>query len=125
MGVNYMRRFAIVSVITVALMAVVLAESEQAKATLKNSQGQAVGNATLTETPHGVLIHVVMSGAPVGVHAFHIHQTGKCEPPFTTAGGHFNPTQKQHGLENAMGMHAGDLPNIDIPPGGALTFDTV
>src|SRR5205807_2685722 len=76
-------------------------------------------------TPHGVLIHVNMTNAPAGVHAFHIHETGKCEPPFTSAGGHFNPTKKQHGLENAMGMHAGDMPNIDVPSNGALAFDVL
>ncbi len=92
---------------------------------LKNAQGQTVGNATLTDTPHGVLIHVSLANAPAGVHAFHIHETGKCDAPFTTAGGHFNPMKKQHGVENPMGMHAGDLPNIDIPANGALTFDAV
>lgn len=103
----------------------VSAVGEQAKATLKNAQGQTVGNATLTETPHGVLMHVSLMNAPAGVHAFHIHETGKCEAPFTTAGGHFNPTKKQHGVENPMGMHAGDLPNIDVPASGALTFDVI
>ena len=96
---------------------------EQAKATLKDAQGQTVGEATLTDTPNGVLLHVVLTKAPSGIHAFHIHTTGKCEPPFTTAGGHFNPATKQHGVENPMGMHAGDLPNIDVPSSGALTFD--
>lgn len=96
---------------------------EQAKAELKNAEGQSVGNVTLTETAHGVMLHVALTNAPEGVHAFHIHTTGKCEPPFTTAGGHFNPGSKQHGIENAMGMHAGDMPNITVPAGGKLTFD--
>jgi Cu-Zn family superoxide dismutase len=72
-----------------------------------------------------VLIHVSLTNPPAGVHAFHIHETGKCEPPFTTAGGHFNPAKKQHGLENPMGMHAGDLPNVDVPSSGTLAFDAV
>jgi superoxide dismutase, Cu-Zn family len=101
------------------------AAGEQAKATLKDAQGQTVGNATLTQTPHGVLIHVSLNNVPAGPRAFHIHETGKCEAPFTSAGGHFNPTKKQHGVENPMGMHAGDLPNIDVPSGGSLTFDVV
>jgi superoxide dismutase, Cu-Zn family len=96
---------------------------EQAKATLKDAAGQTVGEATLTDTPHGVLLHVELTKAAPGIHAFHIHQTGKCEAPFTSAGGHFNPASKQHGVENAMGMHAGDMPNIDVPASGALTFD--
>jgi superoxide dismutase, Cu-Zn family len=96
---------------------------ESARAELKNAEGRAVGQATLTETAQGVLIHVALTDVPEGTHAFHIHAVGKCEPPFTTAGGHFNPATKQHGIENAAGMHAGDLPNIDVPAGGHLTFD--
>ena len=98
---------------------------DTAKADLKDAQGQSVGTVTLTDTPHGVLMHVVLTSAPEGVHAFHVHATGKCEAPFTTAGGHFNPTNKQHGAENAMGMHAGDMPNITVPAGGKLTFDVL
>jgi superoxide dismutase, Cu-Zn family len=109
--------------IAAAVAAVGAAAGEQAKATLKNAQGQTVGEAALTETPHGVLVHVDLTNVPAGVHAFHLHETGKCDPPFTTAGGHFNPTKKQHGVENAMGMHAGDLPNIQVPSTGALSFD--
>ncbi len=108
-----------------AFATVVFADGEEAKATLTNAQSQTVGEATLTETPHGVLIHVRLTGAPAGVHAFHIHAIGKCEPPFTSAAGHFNPGNKQHGVQNPMGMHAGDLPNIVVPSGGALTFDVV
>ena len=104
---------------------VVFADGEQAKATLKNAQGQAVGETTLTDTPHGVLIHVRLMSAPAGVHALHIHATGKCEPPFTSAAGHFNPANTQHGVQNPMGMHAGDLPNIAGPSSGTLTFDVV
>src|SRR5438034_9388582 len=114
----------IAAAITVAASAVLLAQApDTAKAELKDAMGKTVGQATLTDSPHGVLVHVVLSGAPEGAHAFHIHATGKCEgPAFMTAGGHFNPTMKQHGLSNPMGMHAGDLPNIQVPAGGALTF---
>ena len=82
-----------------------------------------MGTVTLTDTPHGVMMHVVLTNVPEGVHAFHVHTTGQCVAPFTTAGGHFNPTSKQHGVENPMGMHAGDMPNITVPAGGKLTFD--
>jgi superoxide dismutase, Cu-Zn family len=101
------------------------APTERAAAQLKNAAGQTVGEASLTETPRGVLIHVVLNGVPEGAHAFHIHQTGICEPPFTSAGGHFNPGGKQHGFENPMGAHAGDIPNIQVPAGGQLTFDVL
>ena len=37
---------------------------------------------------------------------------------FTTAGGHLNPDSKQHGLENPMGAHQGDLPEIIVAADG-------
>jgi Cu-Zn family superoxide dismutase len=119
-------RFGTISALMISVAAAgVLAQGamDTAKADLKDAQGQSVGTVTLTDTPHGVLMHVVLTSAPEGVHAFHVHATGKCEAPFTTAGGHFNPANKQHGAENAMGMHAGDMPNITVPAGGKLTFD--
>jgi Cu-Zn family superoxide dismutase len=43
---------------------------------------------------------------------------GRCEPPFTTAGGHFNPGGRKHGFSNPDGMHAGDLPNLRVGKDG-------
>ena len=100
-----------------------MAKPAMAKAELKNAEGKTVGEATLTQGPHGVLIAVDLTGVPAGAHAFHIHQVGTCEPPFTSAGGHFNPMGKQHGFMNPKGMHAGDFPNITVPEGGKLKFD--
>ncbi len=98
---------------------------DMAKAELKNAQGQSVGTVTLTETPHGVLMHASLMGVPAGAHAFHVHTTGTCEAPFTSAGGHFNPGTRQHGAMNDLGMHAGDMPNIQVGADGALTFDVL
>ncbi|MEQ1575525.1 MAG: superoxide dismutase family protein [Vicinamibacterales bacterium] len=99
------------------------AQTAPAKASLKNATGDTIGEAVLTDTPHGVLMRVNLTQAPAGAHALHIHETGQCQPPFTTAGGHFNPARKQHGLQNPMGMHAGDLPNVEVPTSGALTVE--
>jgi Cu-Zn family superoxide dismutase len=96
---------------------------ESGKAELKDANGKAVAMVTLTETPHGVLIRGMLMNAPSGIHAFHIHAVGKCEAPFTSAGGHFNPENKQHGMSNEMGMHAGDMPNLIVPADGNMTFD--
>jgi Cu-Zn family superoxide dismutase len=98
---------------------------ETAHATLRDANGAAMGTATLTETPHGVLIRVSLTGVPAGTHAFHVHANGVCEPPFTSAGGHFNPAARQHGIENAMGMHAGDMPNVQVGADGALAFEVL
>lgn len=90
---------------------------------IKDASGAKVGGATLTQTPNGVLVKVNLTKVPPGGHAFHIHETGRCEAPFESAGGHFNPANKKHGFLDAAGPHAGDLPNIDVPQSGALTFE--
>ncbi len=114
------------AIMLVACSTVALAQSpETAKAELKDAAGKSVGMATLTETPHGVLIHAMVMGIPAGTHAFHVHATGVCDAPFTSAGGHFNPTAKQHGMSNDMGMHAGDMPNIVVGSDGMVTFDVL
>jgi Cu-Zn family superoxide dismutase len=110
----------------IALLALISAASAQSgKATLKDAGGKEVGSAQLSQTPHGVLVRLTLKGVPAGEHAFHIHQTGKCEPPFTTAGGHFNPGTKKHGIMAADGPHAGDMPNLHIPADGSLAIEVV
>ncbi len=89
------------------------------RATIKDSNGQPVGSAMLSQGPQGVAITVEVSKLPPGKHGIHIHAAGKCEPPdFKSAGGHFNPSGKKHGLKNPEGAHAGDLPNIEAGPDG-------
>ena len=88
-------------------------------ATIVDAKGQTVGTAILTEGPDGVAIAVSVSNLPPGKHGIHIHAAGRCDPPdFQTAGGHFNPFGKEHGLENPEGPHAGDLPVLDVGPDG-------
>ena len=99
-----------------------------ARAQFIDSKGGNVGAATLTEiqSGQGVLISVELRGLPAGTHAFHIHQTGKCEAPsFKSAGGHFNPLGKHHGFMSAKGTHAGDLPNIHVGEDGKLTLEVL
>ena len=90
---------------------------------LRDRQGRTVGTVTLTETPHGLLVRGAVDGLSPGPHAIHFHETGKCEPPFTSAGGHFNPAQKAHGVLSPGGPHAGDLPNLVVPASGKLDFE--
>jgi Cu-Zn family superoxide dismutase len=86
-----------------------------ATANLTDSKGANVGTAKLKETSQGVSLALDVSNLPPGVHGFHIHAVGKCEPPgFTSAGGHFNPEGKKHGWENPEGHHAGDLQNLTV-----------
>ena len=82
-----------------------------AKATLFDAQGQKVGEARLTETPQGVKIDLTVENLPPGVHAFHIHDKAACQGmDFMSAGGHFNPYHKQHGLKIPWGPTPGIFP---------------
>src|SRR5260370_281501 len=84
-----------------------------AHADLINSQGEKIGTAKLTQSRKGVDIAIDASQLPPGVHGFHFHTAGKCDPPdFKTAEGHFNPEGKKHGLKNPDGPHAGDMQNV-------------
>lgn len=92
-------------------------------ATLVDTTGLAIGTVQLHQDAAGVvLVRVDTAGIPAGSHGIHIHQTGKCEGPgFTTAGGHFNPTNKKHGLDSPDGAHGGDLTQIPASFDGSGT----
>jgi Cu-Zn family superoxide dismutase len=93
--------------------------ARKAKADLINSAGEHIGTATFAEKANGVKLSLEASHLPPGEHGFHIHTVGKCDPPdFKSAGGHFNPQGKQHGLENPLGHHAGDLQNLTVDTQG-------
>jgi superoxide dismutase, Cu-Zn family len=111
------------AVVAVAAVSWPAHANETARAAMQDDKGKSVGTIDLRQTPHGVLVIGKLEGLPPGPHAFHIHGVGKCEPPFTSAGGHFNPANKKHGLLAADGHHAGDLPNLHVPASGALSFE--
>ncbi len=94
-------------------------DPDHATASILDRSGRRVGLATLTATPNGTLINAEFTGLPAGIHAFHVHAVGKCEPPFDSAGPHFNPTHAAHGIAIGPG-HAGDLPNLFVPQDGRV-----
>jgi Cu-Zn family superoxide dismutase len=99
---------------------------KRATATLRDAAGQKVGEATLIQTNSGVLVQLNLTNARPGAHAFHVHAVGKCEAPtFDSAGAHFNPGDAHHGYLSEKGGHAGDLPNIHVPPDGRLTIEVL
>jgi Cu-Zn family superoxide dismutase len=93
---------------------------------LSDASGKSIGTAKLSADPGGVKITLAVKGLPAGDHAIHIHETAKCEAPdFKSAGGHFNPEHKKHGLESPDGAHAGDMPNFTADAKGASTASLV
>ncbi|TVR82500.1 MAG: superoxide dismutase family protein [Rhodospirillales bacterium] len=100
--------------------------TKTAEARMIDRDGNSVGTVTLRQTHHGTLLHARLHGLPPGVRAFHIHETGLCEPPdFASAEGHYNPTGDKHGFLAEEGMHAGDMPNIHIPESGELEIEVL
>ena len=113
--------FTLVALLTLTPLAG--AQGERASGTLVDGTGRAIGNVRLEQRGDGVAVSVTFQGIDVvqpGEHGIHLHAVGRCDgPDFTTAGGHFNPTMKQHGLQNPQGAHGGDLPNLVVGPGSA------
>ena len=87
-------------------------------AQLVDANGKAIGQVAISEDANGVSLKVTAAGLPAGTHGVHLHEKGMCEgPKFESAGAHWNPATKQHGRDNPMGAHLGDLANMEAADG--------
>ncbi|MET3575585.1 superoxide dismutase family protein [Bhargavaea ullalensis] len=102
--------------------------AEEVNVPLKDADGAEVANAVLSENEDGTVhVDLAVKNLPPGKHAFHIHEKGMCEAPdFESAGGHYNPEDKEHGKDSENGSHAGDFDNIEVGEDGTanVQFDT-
>ena len=90
-------------------------------ANLVSSSGAVLGTIRVFSEPTGVMLRIDAAGVPAGQHGVHVHATGRCDPPgFTSAGPHWNPTERKHGHRNPAGFHMGDLGNLGVGADGRL-----
>ena len=102
-----------------------------ATASIRNAAGEERGKAELWQDRDNIVhVDVQVSGMPSGPHGIHFHAVGACDAsggtPFASAGAHFNPLGRQHGLDNPAGPHGGDAPNFTVASDGTgrATFTT-
>lgn len=83
-----------------------------ARAALRDAEGNRVGRVLLLQRGDRVAVDVRARRLSPGFHGFHVHETGQCEPPFTTAGAHLAPGEEPHA------DHIGDLPVLQVGEDG-------
>lgn len=89
---------------------------------ITNIAGEAIGRIEMLDGAGGLLLKVEVDGLEPGEHGLHLHETGRCEPPFESAGGHYAPAGRAHGLLSERGSHAGDLPNLVVGDAASTTI---
>jgi superoxide dismutase, Cu-Zn family len=126
-----MRKFSIMLAIpmTAACSTVQTADTvvvtEVANADLIRADGSTAGVATLSQRSDGLWLSITADSPGAGTYGMHVHAVGRCDgPEFTTAGPHWNPAMKQHGRDNPMGSHSGDMPNLTANADGKLVIET-
>jgi Cu-Zn family superoxide dismutase len=98
--------------------------SEVLTADLARADGSWAGVATISQRRDGVFLSLSAQAPAAGTYGMHLHAVGKCQAPdFTSAGPHWNPGMKQHGHDNPMGAHDGDLPNVNAGADLKITLE--
>lgn len=95
--------------------------------------GAPIGKVTISETPYGLQFAPALSGLKPGIHGFHVHAKGSCEPGTSdgktvaagAAGGHLDPQNTGKHLGPYAEGHLGDLPAIYVTDEGKADYPVV
>lgn len=122
--------FAVATLVTVACQHLPWATRRVAVANVNfaSPAGASRGSGVLWQDPDGrVHVELRLVGLPPGTHGIHFHTVGRCEgtgpTAFSSAGAHFNPRGRRHGLSSVDGPHAGDLPNVTVHSNGTAQYN--
>lgn len=78
-------------------------------------------NFTAEPATGGLTLDITLAGLTPGSHGFHIHENGDCSAEDgTSAGGHYNPTDVDHGAPTDEVHHVGDMGNIVADENGSV-----
>jgi superoxide dismutase, Cu-Zn family len=95
-----------------------------AVAELSPTQGNTVhGEVKFIQKDGYVFIKAHVEGLTPGKHGFHVHAVGDCSAvDGSSAGGHFNPTNQEHGGPDSKVRHEGDLGNLNANAQGVADY---
>ena len=96
--------------------------------TINSKSGtQTQGTAKFVQTGKNVEMDLNVYKLTPGIHAVHIHEKGDCSSTDgSSAGGHWNPTNHDHGKFGSETFHMGDIGNLNADKEGnaRLLFKT-
>ncbi|WP_432413201.1 superoxide dismutase [Cu-Zn] SodC [Pantoea allii] len=92
--------------------------------------GKSVGTVKIEETKYGLTFTPMLTGLKPGIHGFHVHAKGSCEPGESegktvaagAAGGHLDPENTGKHLGPYGEGHLGDLPALYVDEQGKASY---